>query len=194
MGDPHSCQRAREAAIAQCAICAGCPAEAVGCGVFELPTAPSATTVPPGGYCEAKCKLGGQSAKCKDRIVWAAKHSFHGRPDACRKSHNLVVGQCHFCGKCALEHTDCVDSDTVAAPQAQPQRKFDSALRAPFASSSASAAVTARGFAPSGLLAPVLCVGGLAAFSVFAWRAQVRKVRLLRREPELEPEGLLDFD
>lgn len=103
-----SCSRAQANIADQCPLCAGCPPQAVGCGVLDPPTTTGpTTTIPQGDPCNAVCNFGELPATCNARVKWSLEHVFDGKPHPCSQAHDLVLRQCDVCSLCELGETDC---------------------------------------------------------------------------------------
>lgn len=66
------------------------------------------------GVCAVACSVAGESARCGERIRWAALHRFSGHPDACQRSHGVVAHQCPACTACDIGAAACAGPPVAA--------------------------------------------------------------------------------
>jgi len=57
--------------------------------------------------CHELCPVGGVSATCAERLLWAAQHETADQERPCEAAHTLVQGQCSQCGGCSAEAAMC---------------------------------------------------------------------------------------
>lgn len=68
-------------------------------------------------HCIQQCTLKGVTAACKDRVSYAAMHTYVGQDKACALAYSLVQSECPSCNTCSFDKIPCTDTAATSTSE-----------------------------------------------------------------------------